>query len=320
MIDTSSPDRRSEDVLDDSRTQIDSDSRRTQLRSSPPFGPLPVVVQISPPHSSLDRDQYDFYIASLSQQSVQTSQIEDPDSGLGESSPAIPDTAAVVRSNFPSIIPDSQSLPGSSTYEQSTSKSSIHLSRTQIATQDLSTNISGREITSEATKARIPTIELNELIEDSLVSANCSREKSRRLNSTDQLGVEHSATDKEPELLPAGQNLLSQGIPDPLTGSFEVDTYHDPQLDEFLGPVGRVDTKPLFQPRQHQSRPSSPRTTTTTESTSEFANCQQPPNENHQSLRIRLESPSSQTQVTSDTLRQFQTELQRSTPSHGRYP
>lgn len=78
-------------------------------------------VQISQ-HSSFDRDRYLQYQSSLSVDTVLSSLPPHQDSGLGESSPS-PDSSHSELSPRTRIVPDSQSLPGSSSYLPSPSLS-----------------------------------------------------------------------------------------------------------------------------------------------------------------------------------------------------
>ena len=73
-----------------------------------------VIVQISQ-HSSFERDLYIAYQSSLSTQGNSSSLVQHPDSGLGESSPE-PETFATPAIEKDGIVPDSQSVPGSSSY------------------------------------------------------------------------------------------------------------------------------------------------------------------------------------------------------------
>ncbi len=73
-----------------------------------------LLVQISQ-HSSFDREQYLQYHSSLSVNSVLSSLPPHQDSGLGESSPP-PDPSHLELSPQIRIVPDSQSLPASSSY------------------------------------------------------------------------------------------------------------------------------------------------------------------------------------------------------------
>lgn len=82
-------------------------------------------VQVSQ-HSSFDREQYLQYQSSLSVNSVLSSLPPHQDSGLGESSPP-PDPSHLEPSPRTRIVPDSQSLPGSSSYVPSPSFSETNI-------------------------------------------------------------------------------------------------------------------------------------------------------------------------------------------------
>ena len=111
------------------RTQIDDyddldeaeeDSLNLTSNSQPNIALNP-VVQISQ-HSSFDRGQYLQYHSSVSVYSPFSSAPPHADSGLGESSPP-PEALESSKSDFEGIIPDSQSLLGSSSYRPTASTS-----------------------------------------------------------------------------------------------------------------------------------------------------------------------------------------------------
>jgi len=96
---------------DNKETARSSKNRSSTLETSN----LPnLIVQISQ-HSSFDRDLYIAYQSSLSTQGTLPSVPEHPDSGLGESF-SESDTPSPGPFEKDCIIPDSQSLPGSSSY------------------------------------------------------------------------------------------------------------------------------------------------------------------------------------------------------------
>ena len=98
------------------------------ITNSQPSPARDLFVQISQ-HSSLDRDQYLHYHSSLSTRSYLSSAPPHEDSGLGESSPA-PEDSSPWKSIHGGIVPDSQSLPGSSDYHptaKSTEDASDHI-------------------------------------------------------------------------------------------------------------------------------------------------------------------------------------------------
>lgn len=87
-----------------------------------PTPPPCLAVQISQ-HSSFDREQYVHFLASGSAQGLPSSEPQHQDSGLGSSSPlqqAVPEPVVFYREG---IVPDSQSLPGSSSYLPTSSRS-----------------------------------------------------------------------------------------------------------------------------------------------------------------------------------------------------
>ena len=103
--------------------QHDSDNREAESLSlivnTQPDSIPNLFVQISQ-HSNLDRDQYPQYLSSLSTQSYLSSAPPHEDSGLGESSSDIEDLR-LSKSDHELIVPDSQSLPGSSSYQPTVS-------------------------------------------------------------------------------------------------------------------------------------------------------------------------------------------------------
>ena len=110
-------------------------TQETEIASSQPSSSIvpaaqeaEILVQISP-HSSLERDQYIYYLPSLSQV-TQSSQTEQAASSIGESSPPPISSPFVVHDQV-GIIPDLQSLPNSSSYHPTTTKPTISSSVTQ---------------------------------------------------------------------------------------------------------------------------------------------------------------------------------------------
>jgi len=131
VIESSSPTKESQQTQVESplETSVVSDSQLPQ--PLPPSSEQPDLRVEITPHSSLDPEQYRLYLASQSiQAQQQSSQQEQVDSGFDESSPisASPQYPVRVRSG---IVPDSQSVPNSSSYLPTESKSSssvIHTS------------------------------------------------------------------------------------------------------------------------------------------------------------------------------------------------
>ena len=95
-----------------------------------------IVVQISQ-HSSFDRDLYIAYQSSLSTQGHSSSLPSHPGSGLGEPPP--PSAASPSYSN--GIVPDSQSFPGSSSYQPTSSVSLAVLGADQAPLTHQSRNL-----------------------------------------------------------------------------------------------------------------------------------------------------------------------------------
>ena len=117
-----------------------------------------ITVQISQ-HSSLDRDLYVAYQSSLSAQGHSSSLQSHPDSGLGE--PAPPATSL---SYSHGIVPDSQSLPGSSSYQPTSSPSLAVLGADHsplIHQSCISSNNTDLE------SSTVEVVEANDSIEDS---------------------------------------------------------------------------------------------------------------------------------------------------------
>ena len=104
------------------RLQHGSDDRKEEsfslVDNTQPNSIPNLFVQISQ-HSSLDRDQYLHYLSSLSTRSYVSSVPPHEDSGLGESS-SDPEDLGLSKSDHEVVVPDSQSLPGSSSYQPTT--------------------------------------------------------------------------------------------------------------------------------------------------------------------------------------------------------
>ncbi|KAI9880921.1 MAG: hypothetical protein M1830_009989 [Pleopsidium flavum] len=139
------------------------DSQQPEL---PTPAPLRLAVQISQ-HSSFDRDQYVQFIASSSVQGLSSSQPQDLDSGLGSSSPfqqTVADPVAFYRAG---IVPDSQSLPGSSSYIP-TSSISVDTSADSVARAASPGSRSNpfEDVTLGVVLASTPPVEVSDIIED----------------------------------------------------------------------------------------------------------------------------------------------------------
>ena len=91
-----------------------------QTASHSPFNPPNITVQVSQ-HSSFNRDLYVAYQSSLSTGGTSSLLLSHPNSGLEELSSPPRTTHSPVDSD--GIIPDSQSLPGSSSYRPASSTS-----------------------------------------------------------------------------------------------------------------------------------------------------------------------------------------------------
>ena len=124
----------------------ESEAASSQISSSiaPAAEEAEILVQISP-HSSLERDQYICYLASLSQL-TQPSQAQRTDPGIGESSPPAASSSAsspIVVRDQGGTIPDSQSIFDSSSYKPTLTKSPTSSRATQT-TEDIDTSIGSR--------------------------------------------------------------------------------------------------------------------------------------------------------------------------------
>ena len=106
----------------DSADQTGSSSRVEIQSSSFDHSKYPnAAVHISQ-QSNFDQDLYITYISSLSTQGNSSTLAEHPDSGIGESSPEPEVISQQIGKD--GVIPDSQSLPGSSSYIPSTNATS----------------------------------------------------------------------------------------------------------------------------------------------------------------------------------------------------
>ncbi|MCJ1398950.1 hypothetical protein MMC11_002151 [Xylographa trunciseda] len=147
---------------------------------SPPSGPSRaqpgLAIEISP-HSSLRSSQFIYYPIASSSQLQDSTQQDQVDSGIGESSPA-PYRSPYAVLNRHGIIPDSQSLPNSASYILTNSKTSTSQDASRSNSQDsriISATKSSRDRTSSPANA-----EKSDPIEDSVPR----RRSSRRLAST----------------------------------------------------------------------------------------------------------------------------------------
>jgi len=123
VINSSSPTKDSQashaDSIQESSQVGDNQLSQSSLPSS---DQQDLRIEITP-HSSLDPEQYRVYLASQSIQAQQASQQDQADSGFDESSSisASPQYPGRVRSD---VVPDSQSLPNSSSYHPPEGRSS----------------------------------------------------------------------------------------------------------------------------------------------------------------------------------------------------
>ena len=145
-----------------------------ELSGQGPFVQAPTVpelVVLISQHSSFEREEYLRYHSSLSSTNTASSILQHQDSGLGESSPpsesSIPD-----KLEREGVIPDSQSLPDSSSYIPTSSTSQSVRSFTQAETGNRvvvasSWTISTNSSASHPVSSYSPTRELSDSIEDS---------------------------------------------------------------------------------------------------------------------------------------------------------
>ncbi|MCJ1245688.1 hypothetical protein MMC30_002892 [Trapelia coarctata] len=128
-IESSSPTKENQQTQVES-TQETSGVSESQLQQSlPPSSEQPDLRVEITPHSCLDPEQYRLFLASQSVQAQQSSQQDQADSGFDESSPisASPQYPVQVQSG---VVPDSQSIPNSSSYLPTDSKSSSSVFQT----------------------------------------------------------------------------------------------------------------------------------------------------------------------------------------------
>ena len=158
-------------------------SNRADIQSSSLGTPSRPDATVQPSQcSNTDRDLYIAYVSSLSTQANSSSLAPHSDSGIGESSPE-PEVLQHIEKD--GIIPDSQSLPGSSSYIPSTSATfdDTVAQQTPLEAQD-------SVFSAETTPSKVGFFEssaaLKDSIEDSLileVAASQSSSLYRRLRS-----------------------------------------------------------------------------------------------------------------------------------------
>ena len=185
-----------------------------QISSHSPFNRPNINVRVSQ-HSSLDRDLYIAYQSSLSAQETPSLLLPDPNSGIKESSPP-PTVHLSIDSN--GIIPDSQSLPGSSSYRPTSSASLAVLGADQFPLNHRS-RISKNSTDLESSTGAVA--EADDSIEgSSAVVASASQPSAivpKRSRSEPTLGTPESSSAS-----PSGARLLSL----PRSSSDPTSTYH----------------------------------------------------------------------------------------------
>ena len=178
-----------------------------------------ITVQVSQ-HSSIDNDLYSAYISSLSTQADPSSFEQHPDSGLGESSPE-PDPLWCSRVEKDGVVPDSQSLPGSSSYvpPSSTSLGSTDTHRslpaTAIELRRLASSISSRETASELLLTNeSPAVIEDSIDKSSLFEVAVSLPSSRNSHRSKSEPVPSSIENSWPSSTGSGLPSLVQSVSD----------------------------------------------------------------------------------------------------------
>ena len=133
---------------------------------------LPEFVVLISQHSSFAREEYIRYQSSSSSTRTTSSLLQLQDSGIGESSPSS-ESAVPDESERGGVIPDSQSLPNSSSYVPTSSTSKSVRSSTQAGTRNSVVVASSWIISTNSPALRpvssySPTPEPSDPIEDSL--------------------------------------------------------------------------------------------------------------------------------------------------------
>ena len=248
IIDTSSPN--GEELVD----RVDRSPKEREPPLSPFFDQRPrhsIAVQISPPHSSLDREQYILYLASISQQTAQSSHGRQPESDLGESSPAPAGRRVAGSRDYNTIIPDSQSLPGSSTYNPSTTFSA-DAGLTQIATQNLSSSLLTQESAPEDLVRKSYVIDSSNCVDDTALSTVRSGKESLQSRAGNQSSARASLSPAEPPDLPAGQYQSFNNNSGCLNSTLEVELLQDVKLTS-LSNSPRATDKPTTSEERYRS-------------------------------------------------------------------
>ena len=140
-----------------------------------------IRVQLSQ-HSSLERGLYIAYHSSLSTQGASSSVPDHPDSGIGESSPETDSPASPVFSKT-GIVPDSQSLPGSSSYvPTSTTISGGHHTSSQSPSQGTQLASSNKGLgATEIQQSSRELLQVNDSLESSPIEIDTSSESVKSL-------------------------------------------------------------------------------------------------------------------------------------------
>ena len=166
-------------------TESERDRRQISIIPSvilPPPDNLPkFTVEVSQ-HSSLDRDQYVRYQSSLSTQRLPSSLISHQDSGLGDSSPP-PESSRPTQVCQHRIVPDSQSLPGSSSYVL-TSSNFVSTTDSSSSAQDCPISGTVQSITTSETQSS--SLRGSELVESIEVSTSLVGTSQARTNISKQ--------------------------------------------------------------------------------------------------------------------------------------
>ena len=241
IIDTSSPN--GEELVD----RVNRSTKEREAPLLPLFDQRPaqsISVQISPPHSSLDREQYILYLASISQQTAQSSHDRQPESDLGKSSPTPSGRRVAGSRDYNTIIPDSQSLPGSSTYNPSTTYST-DAGLTQIDTQNLSSNLLTQESAPEDLVRKSYVIDSSDCIDDTALSTVRSGKESLQFRAGKQSSARASFSTAEPPDLPAGQYQpfnKSSGCLNSILEAEVLQDVHVTSLSDFPGTTDKQTT------------------------------------------------------------------------------
>ncbi len=235
-------------------------------------------------HSSFERDTYIRYQSSLSSTNITWSFLQHQDSGIGESSP-LSENLRPDKFERDVVIPDSQSLPGSSSYVPTSTTSTGNKSVTQPGTENCVVSTSSYAAStifslSDPVPSHSPIEESSDPIEDSTdllppesqdLGAHSSRSKSLpsgassrflRANHTRPGQISRSISDPNP-LSHREQNyagpisarsaelLVSSSVKETLTSS-DLDT-QSPASAELIGDINSSSEKEIDEPLSHYS-------------------------------------------------------------------